>query len=135
VNKYGAVGYFFRTLIGITIVLMSTASYADAPSPIEPLPANIRGWSADWLIGTTLTLVSDTQILSMHFADRSYTAVTLGEKGGPIAGPLLSWRIESEKLFVGDAVKPIERLEFLSISANKLLVGSAGQTATYAISR
>lgn len=123
-------------ILGLLVLLCAGMSNAAAPvSPPPPLPANIQGWSSSWLVGTTLELVSDTDILILRFGEAGWVAMTGGKKGGPVTGPLLPWRIENGKLFVGFSVQPKDGIEFVSLSGNRLVTRSEGKKIIYEVSR
>ncbi len=124
-----------QLLLSFPLLLAAGVSYAVAPAPSKPLPANIKGWSPTWLVGTTLDLVSDTSVLTLRFGEGDWATMTAGEKGGPITAPVVSWHIENGKLFIGESAEPRDGMEFVSISGNKLTVRSKGKNAIYHISR
>lgn len=104
-------------------------------APKRYLPLNIKGWSPDWLMGTTLRLISETQVFDLNFCENGWVAVTTGLKGGPLSGPLHPWRIEDRKLFIGFPDQTGAFLEFVSITDHKLRVRSQGEEVIYEISR
>lgn len=125
-----------RFFLGLFLFLATGVSYAVLPiAPKPPLPADIKGWSPDWLIGTTLDLISETNDFQMRFGESDLVAVTAGPKGGPWTAPLFPWRIENGKLFIGYSTQPSDGLEFLSITGNKLRARSEGKEVIYEISR
>lgn len=124
-----------QLLLGLLLLLASGMSHSVTPVPPQPLPANIQGWSPNWLVGTTLDLVSETRVFTMRFGEGGWVAVTTGKKGGPLTGPLLPWRIENGKLLIGYSAQPKDGLEFVSITGNKLITRSEGRNEIYEVSR
>ncbi len=125
-----------RSFLGLFPLIAVSLSYAVAPISKEPpLPGNIKGWSPDWLIGTTFDLVSETRDLQMRFGESRLVSVTTGPKGGPWAALVSPWRIENEKLFIGNLSQPSDGLEFISATAKELRVRSKGKEVVYEISR
>ena len=128
--------YTRRFFLGFFLLLATGVSYAALPiAQKPPLPRNIKGWPPDWLIGTSLDLISETKDLQMQFGENGLVAVTTGPKGGPWAAPLLFWRIESGKLFIGSSTQSSDGLEFLSITGSKLRARSGGKEVIYEIYR
>lgn len=124
-----------RTFLGLLLLLGSGISDAFLAIERKPLPENIKGWSPDWLIGTTWNLISETRDSQFHFGENGNVALTEGPKGGPWAAPLLSWQIKDGKLFVGESTQPDDGLEFVSITGNTLRARSRGKEAVYEIFR
>lgn len=128
--------YTRRSFLGLFLLLATGLSYAALPIVQRPpLPTDTKGWSPDWLIGTSLDLISETKDLQMQFGENGLVAVTTGPKGGPWAAPLLSWRIESGKLFIDSSTQPSDELEFLSITESKLRARSGGKEVIYEVYR
>ncbi|KAB2966763.1 hypothetical protein [Zoogloea sp.] len=128
--------YKRRSFLGLFLALAARVSYAALPiESKKPLPENIKGWSPDWLIGTSLDLISETNDLQMRFGESGIVSVTAGPKGGPWAAPLFPWRIENKKLFIGDSTQPSDGLEFVSMTGTKLRVRSKGKEVVYEVSR
>lgn len=124
-----------QLLLSLLLLLTSAMSHSVAPVPPQPLPANIQGWSPNWLVGTTLDLVSETRVLTLRFGESGFVAITAGQKAGPLTGPLLPWRIENGKLLIGYSAQPKDGIEFVSISGNKLVTRSEGRSEIYEVSR
>ena len=124
-----------RFILGLLLPLCASMSNAAAPVSPPPFPSNIQGWSSSWLVGTTLDLVSDTDILSLRFGEAGWVAMTAGKKGGPVTAPVLPWRIENGQLFVGYSVQPKDGIEFVSFSGNRLVTRSEGKNTIYEVSR
>jgi len=125
-----------RSFLGLFLTLATGVAYAILPiAPKLPLPTDIKGWSPDWLIGTSLDMISETNDFQMHFGEGGWVAVTAGPKGGPWTAPVLPWRIENGKLFIGYSTQPSDGLEFVSITGNRLRARSEGKEVIYDISR
>jgi len=125
-----------RSFLGLFLTLATGIAYAVLPlAPKPPFPTDIKGWSPDWLIGTSLDMISETNDFQMRFGESGWVAVTAGQKGGPWTAPVLPWRIENGKLFIGYSTQPSDGLEFVSITGNRLRVRSEGKEVIYDISR
>lgn len=128
--------YTRRSFLGLFLLIATGVTYAVLPiAPKPPLPTDIKGWSPDWLIGTSFDLISETNDFQMRFGESGLVAVTAGPKGGPWTAPLLPWRIENGKLFIGYSTQPSDGLEFVSITGRKLRARSEGKEVIYEISR
>lgn len=71
-----------RQLLGLLLILCASTYLFAAPVSSQPPQAEIQGRSSEWLVGTTLELVSETDILYLRFANTDWVAVTTGKKGG-----------------------------------------------------
>ena len=102
--------FFFRAL-ALCLVVASCA-------PVPPRPI---GWSPSWLLGSSLTLVSDERVESFCFSNSEYVAATLGQRGGPLTAPMLRWRVVNGKLGLGEN-DSYELLEFVASSGSRVMV-------------
>ena len=118
-----------RVLMAGVWGIMSLSAYSESVSPTS------QGWSADWLVGVSLQLVSESRVQSLHFVDKQSVLLTVGEKGGPLAGLVASWRIAGSTLLVDDSIAISDALEFVSRDNNRVVVRTRGELATYEIIR
>lgn len=120
-----------HVLFGLLLSLMLVVS-ASAPSMASDQSIEVvSGWSTSWLVGRTLTLQSETRYLVMRFGNSGFASVTVGQKGGPLTGPLMPWSVHSGKLVVGGA-----SYEFVSIRGNLISVRvDGGHEELYELSK
>jgi len=124
-----------RQLLGRLLILCASTSFFAAPVSSQPPQAEIQGWSSEWLVGTTLELVSETDILYLRFANTDWVAVTTGKKDGPVTAPILSWHIKNGKLFIGQQASAEGGIEFVSLSGTTLITFLEGKKMIFKASR
>lgn len=83
-----------RFLLSITLLLiMSTGcSNQDTGKPVS--------WSELKIETLGLELIDDKDYEILMFMEEGFVAATIGEKNGPIAAPLLYWRVDGEHLLI-----------------------------------
>jgi hypothetical protein len=59
-------------------------------------------WEAISLHGKTLDLIDVTRVQTLRFDAAGQVAVTIGTRGGPVAGPVWFWRIDDGTLVISD---------------------------------
>jgi hypothetical protein len=122
-------------LRGLLLILCASTSFFSAPVSSQPPQTEIQGWSSEWLVGTTLELVSETDILHLRFASKDWVAVTTGKKEGPVTAPILSWHIKNGKLFIGQQASAEGGIEFVSLSGTTLITFLEGKKMIFKASR
>lgn len=122
-------------LRGLLLILCASTSFPAAPVSSQPLQAEIQGWSSEWLVGTTLELVSETDILYLRFANTDWVVVTTGKKDGPVTAPILSWHIKNGILFIGQQALAEDGIEFVSLSGSTLVTCMKSKKAIFRVSR
>lgn len=122
-------------LRGLLLILCASTFFFAAPVSSQPPQAEIQGWSSEWLVGTTLELVSETDILYLRFANTDWVVVTTGKKGGPVTAPILSWHIKDGQLFLGQQALAEDGIEFVSLSESTLVTCMKSKTAIFRVSR
>lgn len=104
----------------LSSLLLSLVLFISHPIPSmasdQPIE-HVFGWSAGWLVGRTLILQSETTFLVMRFGSSGFASVTVGQKGGPLTGPLMPWSVVSGSLLVGGV-----SYEFVSIRGSVITV-------------
>lgn len=124
-----------RQLRGLLLILCASTSFFSAPVSSQPPQTEIQGWSSEWLLGTTLELVSETDILHLRFASKDWVTVTTGKKDGPVTAPILSWHIKNGKLFIGQQASAEGGIEFVSLSGTTLITSLEGKKMIFKASR
>lgn len=119
----------------LLLILCASTSLLAAPVLSQPPQAEIQGWSSEWLVGTTLELVSETDILYLRFANTDWVVVTTGNKGGAVTAPILSWHIKNGQLFLGQQALAEDGIEFVSLSGSTLVTCLKGKKAIFRVSR
>lgn len=114
-------------LRGLLLILCASTSFFSAPVSSQPPQAEIQVWSSEWLVGTTLELVSETDILYLRFANTDWVVVTSGKKDGPVTAPILSWHIKNGILFIGQQALAEDGIEFVSLSGTTLITFLEGK--------
>ena len=94
---------------------------------------SVLRWGASELVGSTIELVSDTHIEWMHFNADGSLPITIGTKGGWVAGPIFTWHIDSNGVLViidnrGHEFKAMRKV---SIDKNSVIVDVDGSPVTY----
>ena len=120
---------------GLLLILCASTSFLAAPVSSQPPQAEIQGWSSEWLVGTTLELVSKTDILYLRFANTDWVAVTTGKKEGPVTAPILSWHITNGILFIGQHALAEDGIQFVSLSGSTLTTCLKGEKMIFRVSR
>ena len=64
-------------------------------------------WTSSSVVGLTIDLVDSNAIESMTFTDTGAVIATWGRKGGPVAGPVFYWSIDSGRLLLTDDDKKV----------------------------
>ncbi len=59
-------------------------------------------WANLQITGKLLELIDPTQIETYQFLKNGIVAVTIGEKNGQVAAPVLYWKIENDNLFIAE---------------------------------
>jgi hypothetical protein len=86
------------------ILFVMSAAILGSARADEGQPTN---WVALRLPGKTLELIDDTRVEIYSFNDRGDVTATIGQKGGPLVGPIFYWRIKGTSLIIsGSPGKP-----------------------------
>lgn len=88
--------------------LLAALSLASCRSlPPQPASALAHGdtipWRYDQVAGLSMTLDDPKRIEYYGFGQKGALAMTVGERGGMVTGPLLGWRLDRGRLFICDA--------------------------------
>jgi hypothetical protein len=86
-----------KSLLVVTILLFIFACSKETVPGQKPQP-----FSTVELVGYKLSLVSKTGIAEFSFVDKDTIVANIGTVGGPVAGPLLEWKIDSQGRLVID---------------------------------
>ena len=95
-------------------------------------------WLQQELQGKRLELVHERVIEEFSFGAEGSVNATFGEKGGPIAGPILDWRLENDVLIISEGPKgaSAEELRLISVRGNVLTVKTkSGSVVKFQISK
>lgn len=81
-----------------------------------------------------LDLVSDTLVSSYRFHPAGHVTATIGEKNGPLAAPVFSYRVTSEdSVEIIDSDVLIERWTGIRVEGDLLHIERGGQYQTFTI--
>ena len=94
-------------------------------------------WSSKEIVGYTYQLKDKENYESLSFSENGMVAITAGQKGGPLMGPLWFWKIDAKKTLVISDNDGKERivLNLVEIKNNKVTVLSNNEMLVYKRSR
>jgi len=107
------------------LVVTSCASHSDA-----------HGWKKEDVIGFTLSIVDDAAIESYRFQAEGHAIAHFGVKGGPVAGPVVDWKIDDGRLIIFDEDRTRRRLTLVEMKGTDVVTRTQwGRTLKWRLTR
>lgn len=119
-----------RNLLAIIFAMLLGCSHTDEGAQTS--------WTSMSLPGKALELIDDTELQWFPFSSEGTSSATLGTKGGPVAAPILYWRVTGNtlQLSVFADAKIVEELSDPAIKGDVISVTrKSGVRARYILSR
>lgn len=119
-----------RNLLLLIFALLSGCSYPDEGARTS--------WALVSLPGKALELIDDTELAWLPFSGDGTSSATIGTKGGPVAAPILYWRVTGNtlQLSVFSDAEIFEELSDPAIKGNIISVTrKSGVRARYILSK
>lgn len=87
------------SLITIFLAILSALTLLGCSPRNKGTPSS---WANLQITGKSLELIDSTQIETYQFLKNGIVAVTIGEKNGQAAAPILYWKIEHNNLLIAE---------------------------------
>lgn len=119
-----------RNLLALIFAMLLGCSHMDEGAQTT--------WTSMSLPGKALELIDDTELQWFPFSSEGTSSAKLGTKGGPVAAPILYWRVTGNtlQLSVFADAKVIEELSDPAIKGDVISVTrKSGVRARYILSR
>ncbi len=109
-----------RQIILIVTLLLAMGCSRDDPIVVD------SPWERAELVGYTYKLDDTESYASYSFRENGTVFATFGEKGGPLASPILRWNIDEKGILnIGrDERRPDIRLVKIQVDGDQVIVGS-----------
>jgi hypothetical protein len=113
------------SLVAVLLLLAACASSTEKLS-----------WRREAIVGHTLNIVDETRIESYRFHVEGHAIAHIGVKGGPVAGPVVDWKIETGRLIISDGGRIRRELTLVAKERNELVTQTRwGRTIRWTLSR
>lgn len=119
-----------RNLLALIFAMLVACSHTDEGAQTT--------WTSMSLPGKSLELIDDTELQWFPFSNEGTSSAKLGTKGGPVAAPILYWRVTGNtlQLSVFEDAKVVEELSDPAIKGDVVSVTrKSGVRARYILSR